>query len=105
MDKYSNHFTRIITNLRDLEEILNKYGAILRLLKSIPKEFDALILLLELTSDLNIMRLEEAFEQVKVHELRLQERESRDEERALLPWYFIKSKKHQRGSSSSERGC
>ena len=50
------------------------------------------------------MRLKEAFGQVKVHELRLQERNSRDEEQALLSRTFNKSKKDQRGSSSSGRG-
>ena len=49
--------------------------------------------------DLNFMRLEEAFEQLKVHELRLQERNSRDEEQALLSKAFNNSKKNQRGSS------
>ena len=45
-----------------------------------PKDFDFLILLLEHTSDLKTMRLEKAFGQLKVHELRLQDRNSRDEE-------------------------
>ena len=50
------------------------------------------------------MRLEEAFGQLKVHELRLQERNSRDEEQELLSRAFNMSKKDQRGSSSSGRG-
>ena len=50
------------------------------------------------------MRLEESFGQLKVHELRLQERNSRDDEQALLSRVFIMSKKDQRGSSSSGRG-
>ena len=79
VDDYSNHFSRIVTNLRDLGESLNEYGVVLRLLKSVPKDFDSLILLLEQTSDLKTMRLEEAFGQLKVHKLRLQERNSRDE--------------------------
>ena len=43
------------------------------------KDFDALILLFEQT-----MRLEEAFGQLKVRGLRLKERNSRDDEKALL---------------------
>ena len=50
------------------------------------------------------MRLEEAFGQLKVHEWRLQERNSRDEEQALLSRAFNMSKKDQKGSSLSGRG-
>ena len=50
------------------------------------------------------MRLEEALGQLKVHELIFQERNSRDEEQALLYRAFNKSKKDQRGSYSSGRG-
>ena len=40
-----------------------------------------------------------------MHELRLQERNSRDEDQALLFRAFNTSKKNQRGLSSSGRGC
>ena len=50
------------------------------------------------------MRLEEAFGQLKVHELRLQERNSRDDEQALLSRAFKNYNKDQRGSFSSGRG-
>ena len=50
------------------------------------------------------MSLEEAFGKLKVHELRLQERNSRDEEQTLLSRAFNKSKKDQRGSFSCGRG-
>ena len=50
------------------------------------------------------MRLEEPFGQLKVHELRLQERNSRDEEQALLSRAFNMYKRDQKGSSSSRRG-
>ena len=49
------------------------------------------------------MRLEEAFGQLKVHELRLQERNSRNEEQTLLSRDFNKFNKDQRGSSSRRR--
>ena len=49
------------------------------------------------------MRLEEAFRQLKVHELRLQERNSRDEEQALISRAFNTYKKGQKGSSSIGR--
>ena len=90
--------------MRDLGESLDEYGTVSRLLRSVPKDFDSLILLLEQTSDLKTMRLEEAFGQLKVHELRLQEWDSRDEEQALLSRAFNMSKKDQKGSSSSGRG-
>ena len=104
IDDYSNRFARIVTNLRDLGESLNEYGAVSRLFRSVPKDFEYLILLLEQIRDLKTMRLEEAFGQLKVHELRLQERNSRDEEQALLSRTFNMSKKDQKGSSSSRRG-
>ena len=90
--------------MRDLGDTLDEYDDVSRLLRSVPKEFDVVILLLEQTSDLKTTRLEEVFGQLKVHELRLQERNSRDEEQAILFRAFINSKKDQRGSSSSGRG-
>ena len=90
--------------MRDLGESLDEYGIVPKLLTLIPKEFDSLILLLQQTIDLKTMRLKEAFGQLKVHELRLQERNSRDEEQELLSRTFNMSKKDQRGSSLSVRG-
>ena len=89
--------------MRDLGESLDEYGAVSRLLKSVPIDFDSLILLLEQTSYLKTIRLEEVFGQLKVHELRLHERNSRDDEQALLSRAFIMSKKDQNGSSSNSR--
>ena len=63
-----------------------------------------LILLPKQTSDIKTMRPEEAFGQLKVHELRLQERKSIDVEQALLSRAFSMSKKDKKGSSSSIRG-
>ena len=74
INDYSNRLARIVTNLKDSWESLDEYGVVLRLLMSIPKDFDYLILLLAQTSDLKTMRLDEAFGKLKVHELRLQER-------------------------------
>ena len=39
VDEYSNRFSRIVTNLRDLEETLDEYGDVSRLLRSVPKRF------------------------------------------------------------------
>ena len=47
IDDYSNHFARIVTNLRDLGESLDEYGIVSRLLSSVSNDFDSLILLLE----------------------------------------------------------
>ena len=79
VDDYSICFAWSVTNLRDLGENLDEYGVVSPLLRSFPKKFDALILLLEQTRNLKSMRLEKAFGKLKVHELRLQERNSRDE--------------------------
>ena len=104
IDDYSKCFARIVVNLRDLGESLNEYGVVSRLLRSVPKDFDSLILLVDQISYLKTMRLEKAFWQLKVHELRLQERNSRDEEQALLSRAFNVAKKDQKSSSSSGRG-
>ena len=45
IDDYSNRFARIVTNLRDMGESLDEYGAVSRLLRSVPKDFDSLIIL------------------------------------------------------------
>ena len=47
VDEHSNCFARVVTCLGNLGESLDEHGAISRLLRSVPKEFDALILLLE----------------------------------------------------------
>ena len=65
MDDYSNRFDHVVTNLRDLGENLDEYGAVSRRLRSVPKEYDVCILLLEQIGDLKSMRLEEAFGQLK----------------------------------------
>ena len=41
--------------MRDLEETLDEYGVVSTLLRSVPKEFDALILLLQQKSDFKTM--------------------------------------------------
>ena len=52
VDDFSNLFAHVVTNLRNSGENPDKYDAILRLLWSIPKKYNALIPLLEQTSDL-----------------------------------------------------
>ena len=51
IDDYSNRFDRIVTNLRDLGECLDEYGVVSRPLRSVPKDFDSLIFLLDQASD------------------------------------------------------
>ena len=55
------------------------------------------------TSHFKTMRLEESFGQLKVYELRLQERNSRDEEQEILSRASNSSNKDHKGSSSSGR--
>ena len=89
--------------MRDLRENIDENDVVLRLMRLVPKEFDVLILLLEQTSKLKSMKLKEAFGKLKVYELRLQERNSSNEDQTLLSRAFNKSKKNQRGSSSRVR--
>ena len=49
-----------------------------------PSRYNSLTLYLELFGDLNSMKLEETIGSLKVHEMRLKERETRKEEQVLL---------------------
>ena len=58
-----------------------------------PPRYDSLTLSLEQFGDLDSMSLVEAIESLKVHELRLSERDSREEEQTLLSRAMSKFKK------------
>ena len=74
---YSLRFLCVIFSLRDLGEKLGDIKVVLRLLRSLIKRYDSLIIPLGQFGDLNTTKIEEAILHLKVHELRLPMRSSR----------------------------
>ena len=72
-----------------------------RFLRAKPSKFDALTLSLEQYGDLDKVSLDEIIGSLTVHEMRLQERESREEEQALLTKALSKVKLSTEDESSS----
>ena len=64
-----------------------------------------LSLSLDKFGDLNSMKVEEAIGSLKVHEMRLKERQTREEEHVLLAKIWTKSKEDDGGQSSRGTGC
>ncbi|XP_078437675.1 uncharacterized protein LOC144708301 [Wolffia australiana] len=92
---YASRFVGIITKLRDLGEVLEDREAVSKLLRSVPKEYDALILPPEQFCDLKNMKIAQAIGHLKVHEMQLLERNVREEEQALLSRAFNQAKRGQ----------
>ena len=61
-------------------------------MRATPSKFDALTLSLEQYGDLDKVSLDEVISSLTSHELRLKERESREEEQALLTKALSKAK-------------
>ncbi|XP_078445049.1 uncharacterized protein LOC144714229 [Wolffia australiana] len=78
--------------------------AVWRFLRATPSKFDALTLSLEQYGDLDKISLDEVIGSLTVHELRLKERETREEEQALLVKSMNKMKMMNEGASSSRGG-
>ena len=77
-------FTHTISDLWNLGEALEEKEAVRGFLRATPAKFDALTLSLEKYGDLDKVSLDEVIGSLTVHELRLKERESREEEQVLL---------------------
>ena len=75
-----------------------------RFLRATPSKFDALTLSLEQYGELDKISLDEVMGSLTVHELRLKERESREEEQVLLAKAISKAKLSNDESSSRGRG-
>ena len=70
-----------------------------------PPRYDSLTLSLEQFGDLDTMSLVEAIGSLQVHEMRISERDAREEEQALLSRAMNKfNKSKQEGQSSRGRG-
>ena len=101
---FTDKFSRIVFELRQLGERLDDREAVKKLLRSMPLRYDPLTLSLEQFGDLDSMSLVEAIGSLKVHEMRLSERDLRDEEQALLSRGLSKFKKPKQDEGQTSRG-
>ena len=90
---FTDRFSRIVFELRQLGERLDDKDAVKKLLRSMPPRYDSMMLSLEKFGDLDSMSLVEAIGSLKIHEMRLSERDLREEEQALLSRAMSKFKK------------
>ena len=97
-------FTHIVSDLQNLGEMMDEKKVVRRFLRATPSKFDALTLSLEQYGDLDRLSLDEVIGSLTVHELRLKEQESREEERVLLAKAINKVKLSTEESSSRGRG-
>ena len=106
VSEFTDKFSRIVFKLRQLGERVDDKEAVKKLLWSMPPRYDSLMLSLEQFGDLDTMSLVEAIGSLKVHEMRLSERDAREEEQALLSRAMSKFKKTKQedGQTSHGRG-
>ena len=100
---FSSCFTKIISKLRGLGERLEEKEAVAKLLRSMPVKYDSLTFSLEQFRNMKGLSVDEVIGSLRVHEQRIQERDSREEEQVLLARAFNQSKKGDHGSSSRGR--
>ena len=101
---YSIRFTKVIYELRDLGENLEEKDVVAKLLRSLLQKFDTLTLSLEHLGTIKPMSVEEVLGSLRVHESRLLESDSREEEQALSTKAANLSKNSDPSQSSRGRG-
>ena len=69
VSEFTDKFSRIVFELRQLEESVDDKEAVKKLLRSMPLRYNSLTLSLEQFSDLDMMSLVEASGSLKVHEM------------------------------------
>ena len=102
--EFTDKFSQIVFELRQLRERVDDKEAVKKLLRSMPPRYDSLTLSLEQFGDLNSMSLVEAIGSLKVHEMRLSERDAREEEQAMLSRAMSKFKKTKQEDGQMSRG-
>ena len=80
---FSSRFTKIISELRDMGEILEEKEAVAKLLRSMPVKYDSLTFSLKQFGNMRVLSVDEVIESLRVHEQRLQERGSKEEQPQL----------------------
>ena len=83
VSEFTDKFSRIVFELRQRGERVDDKEAVKKLLRSMLQRYDSLTLSLEQFGDLDTMSLVEAIGSLKVHEMRLSERDAREEEQVL----------------------
>ena len=102
---FAMKFTHIVSDIRNLGEVMEGKEVVQRFLRATPAKFDTLTLSLEQYGELDKVSLDEVIGSLIVHELRLKERESREEEQVLLAKVMGKAKiTNEEESSSRGRG-
>ena len=101
---FAMKFMHIVSDLKNLRDMMDERKMVRRLLRATPLKFDSLMLSLEQYGDLDKVSLDEVIGSLIVHELRLKERESRVEEKVLLAKALSKVKLSTKESSSRGRG-
>ena len=101
---FTDKFSQIVFELRQLGERIDDNEAVKKLLRSMPPRYDSLTLSLEQFGDLDSMSLVEAIGSLKIHEMRLSERDAREEEQALLSRAMSKLDKSKQEEGQSSRG-
>ena len=106
VSEFTEKFSRMVFELRQLEERVDDKEAVKKLFRSMLPRYDSLTLSVEQFGDLDTMSLVEAIRSLKFHEMRLSERDAREEEEALLPRAMskFKKKKQDDGQTSHGRG-
>ena len=99
---FAMKFTHIFSDLRNLGEMMDEKEVVRRFVRATPSKFDALTFSLKQYGDLDKVSLDEVIGSLTVHELRLKERESREEEQVLLAKAISKEKLLTEESSSRE---
>ena len=65
---FSSHFTKIISELRDLGERLEEKEAVAKLLQSMPVTYDSLTFSLEQFGNMRGLSIDEVIRSLRVHE-------------------------------------
>ena len=81
---FSSCFTTINSELKDLGERLEGKGRVAKLLRSMPLKYDSLTFSIEKFGNMRVLSVDDVIRCLRVHEHRLQERESREEEFVFL---------------------
>ena len=100
---FNDRFSRIVFELRQFGERLDDKDAVKKLLRSMPPRYDSVTLSLEQFDDLDSTSFVEAIGSLKVHEMRLSERDLREEEEALLSRAMSKFKKPKQDDGQTSR--
>ena len=104
VSEFTDKFSRTVFELQQLGERIDDKEAIKKLLRSMPPRYDSLTLSLEQFGDLDTMSLVEAIGSLKVHRMRLSERDAKEEEHALLSRAISKFKKTKQEDSQTSSG-